>query len=74
MRLLSGGDEALTGDLATAIEATAYGHAVLLLDSTPGQDAAAVELAAERTARATLALVESRRLLGRPAPQPVTEP
>jgi AcrR family transcriptional regulator len=74
VRALAGGDEALTEDLATAIEATAYGHAILLLDSAPGQDAAAVGLAAERTARATLALVESRRLLGRRAPQPVIEP
>jgi AcrR family transcriptional regulator len=74
VRALSGGNEALTEDLATAIEATAYGHAILLLDGGPGQDDNAIELAAERTARATLALVESRRLLGWPAPQPVTEP
>jgi hypothetical protein len=40
---------------------------MLLLDSGSGPDDAAVELAAERTARATLALIESRRLLGRPA-------
>jgi AcrR family transcriptional regulator len=64
------GDDALFDDLATAIEATAHGHAMLLLDSGPGQSREAVELAAERTARATLALVESRHLLGRPAGPP----
>ena len=72
VRALSGGEgpgsgEALTEDLATAVEATAYGHARLLLDDGAGQGAGAVELAAERAARATLALIESRRLLGRPA-------
>lgn len=71
VRALSGGDDVLAEDLATAVEATAYGHAMLLLDNGPGQDAAAVELAAERAARATLALVESRGLLGRPAPGPL---
>jgi AcrR family transcriptional regulator len=74
VRALSGGDDVLAEDLATAIEATAHGHAMLLLDPGPGQDPEAVELAAERTARATLALVESRQLLGRPAPRPVMEP
>ena len=71
VRALSGGDDALSEDLATAIEATAYGHAMLLLDSGPGPDEKAVELAAERTARATLALVQGRRLLGQPSPRPV---
>ena len=70
VRALSG-DDALSEDLATAIEATAYGHAMLLLDSGPGPDEKAVELAAERTARATLALVQGRRLLGQPSPRPV---
>jgi AcrR family transcriptional regulator len=66
-------DDALSEDLATAIEATAYGHAMLLLDSGPGQDQKAVELAAERTARATLALIESRRLLGQSGRRRVPE-
>jgi len=74
VRALSGGDDALSEDLATAIEATAYGHATLLLDSGHSQDDAAVELAAERTARATLALVESRRVLGQPSRHPVADP
>jgi len=64
------GGEALPEDLATAVEATAYGHARLLLDDGAGQGADAVELAAERAARATLALIESRRLLGRPGTGP----
>jgi len=66
VRALSGGDEALSEDLATAVEATAHGHAVLLLDSGSGQAPEAVERAAGQAARATLALVEGRHLLGRP--------
>jgi AcrR family transcriptional regulator len=73
VRALSGGDEALTEDLATAIEATARGHALLLLDDGAGQAPADVELAADQAARATLALVESRHLLARPAAPPVPE-
>src|ERR1051326_6526472 len=67
VRAISGdaSDEAVD-ELATALEATAYGHAVLLLDGS-GQDSNTVELAAERTARAILALVASRDLLRRPA-------
>jgi WHG domain-containing protein len=61
----------LTGeaaDLAAAIEAAAYGHAMLLLEGDYCRGGEAVELAADRAARATLALVESRHLLRRPAP------
>jgi AcrR family transcriptional regulator len=65
-----GSGEAIAEDLAIAVEATAYGHARLLLDDGAGQGAEAVELAAERAARATLALIESRRLLGRPRAGP----
>jgi AcrR family transcriptional regulator len=54
-------------DLATAIEAAAHGHAMLLLDGGFGQGDEGVQLAAERAARATLALVESRHLLSRPS-------
>jgi AcrR family transcriptional regulator len=74
VRALSGRDDALSEDLATAIEATAYGHAMLLLDSGRGQDQKAIELAAERTARAALALVESRRVLGQPSRRLVADP
>jgi AcrR family transcriptional regulator len=57
-----------SGDLAAAVEAAAYGHAMLLLEGDYGQGGEAVELAADRAARATLALVESRHLLRRQAP------
>ena len=57
-----------SGDLAAAVEAAAYGHAMLLLEGDYGQGDEAVELAADRAARATLALVESRHLLRRQAP------
>ncbi len=49
--------------LATALEATAHGHAVLLLDGGFGDGPKAVATAAERAARATLALVAGRHLL-----------
>jgi AcrR family transcriptional regulator len=62
---LSGGDKTRSDDLATAVEATARGHAMLLLDDGPNPDSDAVELAADRAARATTALIESRRLLDR---------
>jgi AcrR family transcriptional regulator len=70
VRALSDGGDAAAQDLATAIEATAHGHAMLLLDDGSRQQIEAVELAAERTARATMALVASRHLLGRPAGRP----
>jgi AcrR family transcriptional regulator len=74
VRALADGDEDLANELAEAVEATAHGHATLLLDSGPGPDAEAVELAAERTARAVRALIESRRLLGQPSSRSVPEP
>jgi AcrR family transcriptional regulator len=61
------------GDLAAAVEAAAYGHAMLLLEGDYGQGDEAVELAADRAARATLALVESRHLLRRQAPWPTSQ-
>lgn len=51
-------------DVAEAVQATAHGFAMLLLDGSYGAGREAIELAAERAARATAALVESRRLLG----------
>jgi AcrR family transcriptional regulator len=50
-------------DLAIALEATARGHAVFLLDGSFGRGAAAVDRAAQRAAQATQALIESRHLL-----------
>jgi AcrR family transcriptional regulator len=60
---LTGGGEAPSEHLATAVEATAHGHAMLLLDGYFGQGDQAAETAAERAARATLALVEGCHLL-----------
>jgi AcrR family transcriptional regulator len=54
-------------ELASALEATASGHVVLFFDGHAQQDEEAVAQAAERAARATLALIESRHLLA-PAP------
>ena len=68
VRELSGGAATEAEDLATAVEAAAYGHAMLLFEGDYGQGAEAVALAAERAGRATLALIESRHLLRRPAP------
>jgi AcrR family transcriptional regulator len=65
VRALPDCGETTSEDLATAIEAAAHGHAMLLLDGSFGEGTEAVELAAERAARATLALIESRRLLTR---------
>ena len=64
------GDQVAPGDLATAIEATAYGHVALLLDDQD-PDREAVEHIAERAVRATLALIESRHLLSQLAARPV---
>src|ERR1022692_3377311 len=61
------GGDAPADDLASALEATALGHVMLFLDGGTGQDEEAVELAADRAARATRALIASRHLLGRPA-------
>jgi AcrR family transcriptional regulator len=57
-----------SADLVAAVEAAAYGHAMLLLEGDYGEGDEAVELAAARAARATLALVESRHLLRRQPP------
>jgi AcrR family transcriptional regulator len=62
-------DQASAQELASALEATANGHVVLFFDSCTGQDEEAVAQAAERAARSTLALIESRHLLTRPRDQ-----
>jgi AcrR family transcriptional regulator len=73
VRALADGDDSLVDEMAVTFEATARGHAMLLLDggSSPGDDA--VELAAERAARATRALVESRSALVIPSRPGVQE-
>jgi len=73
VRALCDGCDALAEDLGNAIEANADGHVMLLLDGGSDQGIQAVELAAERAARATLALIESRHLLGQPARPPGLE-
>jgi AcrR family transcriptional regulator len=65
VRAVTGGAQAESDDLATALEAAAHGHAMLLLDGDFGDGNPAVEQAAERAAAATLALIEGRRLLSR---------
>ena len=64
VRALTGNGEQLADDLATAIEAAARGFALLLLDGYFGAGTDAVERAGEQAARATLALIEGRHLLG----------
>ena len=67
VRAVSGSDQSASDDLATAVEAAAHGHAMLLLDGDFGDGDSAVSRAAERAAAATLALIKGRRLLSRPA-------
>jgi AcrR family transcriptional regulator len=62
-------DQAAAEELASALEATANGHVVLFFDNCAGQDEETVAQAAERAARSTLALIESRHLLTRPHDQ-----
>lgn len=71
---ISGGPGPDAGELALALEATAHGHATLLLDSGQQPAAEDVERTAERAARATRALIESRRLLSDPAGPAGLEP
>jgi AcrR family transcriptional regulator len=67
VRALADGDDDLAEEMALAFEATARGHAMLLLDGEAAPDQKAVDVAAERAARATRALVESRSLLAIPS-------
>ena len=65
VRAVSGEDPLSSDDLATAAEAAAHGHAMMLLDGDFGDGDAAIEDAAQRASAATLALIEGRRLLSR---------
>jgi len=65
VRAVSDGAPSAADDLATATEAAAHGHAMMLIDGDFGDGDAAIEQAAERAAAATLALIEGRRLLAR---------
>ena len=68
VRAIVDADETAAEALATAVEATAHGLVSLLLDGDC--DDATVDATAERAARATLALVASRHLLGPPGARP----
>ena len=57
------GDQAAADALAGALEATAHGHAALLLDGEYGEGPDAVRFAADRAEAATLALIEGREAL-----------
>lgn len=61
--LVPGGDDALTAALIQALIGLAQGHATLLLDGAFGEPSESVDLAAERAAAATRALVRGRSLL-----------
>jgi len=60
------GDEAAAEALADAVEATAHGHATLLRDGDYGRGSGAVQIAADRAASATLALIAGRAALQPP--------
>jgi AcrR family transcriptional regulator len=60
---LTAGDEAAAARLASAIVATAHGHAILMLDGTFGAGRPGVEAAAGQAAAATLALIHGRESL-----------
>ena len=57
------GDPAAADALATALEASAHGHAMLLREDEQGAAQAAVAAAADRAAAATLALIAGRAAL-----------
>jgi AcrR family transcriptional regulator len=63
---LAGGETA-AARLASAIVATAHGHAMLMLDGSFGSGRHAAEAAAEQAAAATLALISGRDCLTPPA-------
>lgn len=60
------GDTAAAQALAEALEATAHGHAALLIDGECGQGDDAVRVAADKAAGATLAIIAGRGALHRP--------
>ena len=62
-RLVPRGDDDLAAALIQALVGLAQGHATLLLDGAFGEPSEAVDLAAQRAAAATRALVRGRSLL-----------
>jgi AcrR family transcriptional regulator len=63
VREICGGDPAAANALAAAVEASAHGHAALLIDGSYGQGEDAVIVAAGQAASATLALIQGRAAL-----------
>jgi AcrR family transcriptional regulator len=63
VRQICEGDSAAADALTAAAEATAHGHAMLLVDGEYGQGPDAVRAAADSAARATLALIAGRSIL-----------
>jgi AcrR family transcriptional regulator len=63
---ICGGDPGAAAALAAAAEATAHGHAMLLLDGSFGPGGDAVRAAADQAASATLALIHGRTALQPP--------
>jgi AcrR family transcriptional regulator len=70
VREICAGDPAAAGALAAAVVATAHGHAALLIDGSFGTGQDAIAAAAGQAASATLALIQGRRALQPPGPQP----
>jgi AcrR family transcriptional regulator len=60
---LTGGSQPAAARLASAIVATAHGHAMLMLDGTFGSGPPAAAAAAQQAAAATLALISGRDCL-----------
>jgi AcrR family transcriptional regulator len=65
VREICEGDTDAADPLAAVLEASAHGHAALLIDGQYGQGPAAVRVAADQAAAATLALIEGRKALQR---------
>jgi AcrR family transcriptional regulator len=63
VREICGGDPRAAAALAAAAEATAHGHAMLLIDGSFGQGEDAIRTAADQAASATLALIQGRAAL-----------
>lgn len=64
------GDEVAADALATALEATAHGYAVMLLEDEPATGPQEIAAAADRAAAATLAMIAGRAALAAPSPSP----
>ena len=67
---ICGGDTVAADVLATALEATAHGYAMLLLDDESGTGPDAIAAAADRAAAAILALIAGRAALADPSRPP----